>query len=157
MNESSGPSFSEFNRQTVVGLIGIGVIGALLIYGLSMLLSSFIIGPALCRSASESVCSQSTTYSYHIAAIITGIIAVVGLVKLFVYRPLFVALALLIGSWPLYDTFLPSLSWPWALASLLFINIIGYVTFSWLLRSYTFLLSLVFTVVVTIALFVVSR
>lgn len=157
MSESSSQSFSDFNRQTAIGIIGIGITTALLTYGLAMLLNNFVISPALCRSTSEAICSQSSAYSYHIAAVIAAIIAVVGLVKLFVFRPLFVVLALLIGSWPLYNSFLPNLSWPWAIGCLIFVNVFGYLAFSWMLRSYTFIISLISTLLITIALFIVSR
>jgi hypothetical protein len=155
--EDNSTQYSDFTTRTAGGIVALSIISGLLNFGLAKLLDQFIFHPALCKSAGIVLCNASLQYAYHIAAIFVGIIGVVWLVRLFVYRPLLVVIALLVGTWPLFDTFFPILSWSWAIASLILMYMIGYLCFTWILRAYNLIIALVLTLLTTILLFVVSR
>ena len=156
MNKESSENYSDFTTSTIGGIVGLGIVSGLLTFGLAKLLEKFIIGPALCKSASLNMCNDSLVYAYHIAAIFAGVIAVVWLVRLLVYRPLLAVIALIIGTWPLYGSFFPSLSWSWAVISLIILNTLGYLAFTWILRSYNIVVAIILTLTTTILLFILS-
>lgn len=155
--ENNSTQYSDFTARTAGGIVALSIISGLLTFGLAKLLDQFIFHPALCKSASITVCNESLNYAYHLAAIFVGIIGVVWLVRLFVYRPLLVVIALIIGTWPLFDSFFPVLSWPWAIVALILVYLLGYFAFTWILRAYNLIIALVLTLITTISLFVISR
>jgi hypothetical protein len=156
MDKESSENYSDFTVSTIGGIVGLGIVNGLVTFGLANLLDKFIIGPALCKSASVNICNDSLVYAYHVAAVFAGILAVVWLVRLFVYRPLLAVIALIIGTWPLYGSFFPHLSWSWAIVSLIILNILGYLAFIWILRSYNIVVAVILTIVTTILLFILS-
>lgn len=143
------PSFADFNRRTLLGILFTGLVTAVITVLAAFLLNDFIISPALCRGAGETACSASSSVSFHISSIIAAIVAVALLVNLSVYRPLLVVLAVVIGSWGIYNAPLPFIhvAWFWQLGILLLINSVALLAFSWILRIYNLTLALIATVV----------
>jgi hypothetical protein len=83
MDKESSENYSDFTVSTIGGIVGLGIVNGLVTFGLANLLDKFIIGPALCKSASVNICNDSLVYAYHVAAVFAGILAVVWLVRLF--------------------------------------------------------------------------
>ena len=152
--ESPSP-FADLPARSVVGILATGLATAIVTFILSHILDNYIIGPALCRSASDVACVSSDVTSLHIAAVISSLLGVVMLVNSSVYRPLLVALAVLISSWNFYITLLP-FAWYWMLCLLIVFNILGYLAFSWILRIYNLIIALVLSSLLVIGLLFVS-
>lgn len=158
-NELTGPitPFAEFNRRTFFGIILTGIATAAITLLLAKGLNHFIISPALCRGATQTVCQNSTSVSFHIAALVAAIIGVALLVNLSVYRPLLVVIAVTAGSWALYNAPLPLiiLPWFWQLGIIFAVNTLALLTFSWILRAYNIIIPLILTVLLVAAMIAV--
>jgi hypothetical protein len=146
--------FAEFNRRTFLGILLIALISALITIVVARLLDQFVIAPALCGSAGNVACSNSTSVSYHIASLIAAVVAVAMFVNLSVYRPLLVVIAAMIGSWGMYNLPFPLINNPWYVqAGVIFaVNAIAFLTFAWMLRAYNLVAGIVLTVLITAAM-----
>lgn len=148
--------FADLSLRSLLGVVATGAATGALIFIFGNLLDSYIIGPALCRGASSSACINSEIISFHIASIISALVGVVMLINSAVFRPLLVALAVVISTWQIHSVAL-SLSWYWLLVLSLVVNILMYVTFTWLLRIYNLALALGLTVGLVAILLLVSH
>ncbi len=146
--------FADFNRRTFLGIVLIGALSALITVVVGGLLNQFVVAPALCGSAAEAVCNNSTSVSYHISSLIAAVAAVPLLVNLSVYRPLLVVIAMMIGSWGLYNLPFPLINspWYWKIGLIFFANGLALLVFSWLLRSYNFVFAIVLSLLVCAAM-----
>lgn len=148
---SPSSHFAEFNRRTFFGILLIGCISALITVIASRLLDQFVIAPALCGSAGEALCNNSTSVSFHIASLIAAVVAVAMFVNLSVYRPLLVVIAMMIGSWGIYNLPFPFIGASWYIqAGIIFaVNTLAFLTFAWILRSYNLMTGILLTILVT--------
>lgn len=148
--------FAEFNRRTFFGILFIGLISALITVLAARLLDQFVITPALCGSTNESVCSNSTSISFHVGSLIAAVVSVAMFVNLSVYRPLLVVLAAIIGSWGMYNLSFFLIDTPWYLqAGIIFaVNSVAFLTFAWMLRAYNLAVGVILTILITAAMIV---
>lgn len=153
--EVSSP-FADLPARSIVGIVAAGIAASIVTLIVGYLLNSYIIGPALCRGASNGACVNSGIISLHISTIIGSLAALILLINSGIYRPLLVIISATIGTWYIHTLLLP-LSWYWTLLVLIAVNIAAYLTFSWLLRVYNLLIALGLTIVVTAALLLVSN
>lgn len=154
--ESSQPRFAEFNRRSFFGIIFVGIVSAALTVIIGRLLDTFVLSPLFCGSGGNHIiCSNSGVIALHIGAVLSAIGAVVALVRLAVYRPLLIALAVTIGLWKLSLLSL-ALPWAWALLSLAVANTLSYLAFSWIVRVYNLIVALVLTLIVVAGMLVIA-
>ncbi len=146
--------FADFNRRTFTGIILIAGISALITVIVGNLLNQYVVAPGLCGSAGVATCNNSLSVSFHISSLIAGIASVAMLVNLSVYRPLLVVIALMIGSWGMYNLPFPLVNspWYWQLAAVFFVNALALLAFAWILRAYNTALGFVLTLLITAAM-----
>lgn len=149
-------NFADLNRRTIFGILLTGLVMAVLTVVIAKVLNHFIISPALCRGASEAVCANGASISFHVSSIVAAIVAVAMLVNVAVYRPLLVVLAVIISSWGLFNAPLPfvALPWYWQIVVLVLLNGLALLAFSWILRTYNLIVALVLTVLVSAAMII---
>lgn len=149
---------ADFNRRTFFGIILIAGIATLITVIVGNLLNQFVVAPALCGSAGAAVCSNSTSVSFHIASLVAAVASVALLVNLSVYRPLLVVIALMVGTWAMYNLPFPliQLVWFWQLGVIFLVNALSLLTFTWILRVYNLAPSIVLTLIVSVAMIVAT-
>lgn len=137
------------SRELVATLVGGAVIG-IVVMALYLLLNHFVFMAVLCRPQAPADCSQAPTYAMIVAQVI-GVIAGIGmLVRLRVYRPLLVVLATLASLWTL-QALIASLAWYLAIPAAAVLFGLSYGLFAWIARIRSFILALVLTVVLVVA------
>lgn len=132
-----------------VALLGIGL--GIVSWTVATLLGRFVIAPLNCIGAAPGVvCSGAEILAGNIALVLAAIAGVLGLVRLGVYRPMLVAIAVGICLWNL-GGLISGLAWYEALAWTGLMYMVGYVAFSWLVRPRNFVLVLIMLLVVIFA------
>lgn len=132
-----------------VALLGIGL--GIVTWTVSTLLGRFVVGPLMCvGEAPGVVCGGAETLAGNIALVLAAIAGVLGLVRLGIYRPMLVAIAVAVCLWNL-SSLLSGLVWYEAIAWTSLLYMVGYVAFSWLVRPRNFVLVLIALLVVIFA------
>lgn len=141
--------FAHFTRRTFLGVLLTAIVTGIVTLILTLAIEKVVLQPALC-SGDAAMCSQSGVIAFHIASVISAIIAVVMLVQASVFRPLLIVLAVTISLWNIYSAFLYDAPWVLQLLILVLLNILAYFAFSWILRMYNFTIALIASIVLIV-------
>lgn len=130
-------------RIALLGL-GIGVVAWALTAGLN----TFAVRPISCDNQTlKTICDDSEAFSGNIALILTGIAGILGLVRMGVYRPMLIAIAVGACLWGL-GGWLASVVWYEAMGWTALIYMIAYTAFAWLVRPRNLIIVLISLIVV---------
>lgn len=128
--------------------LGVGLVGWLLM----IVFRNFIIEPVLCRSADTFViCNNGGTVAWVAAHVIVGVASLAALVRMNVYRPLLVVIAVFAALWGI-GAWLAPMAWYWGLLWEGVLFAVAYALFAWLASLERFLFSIIATVVVVVAI-----
>lgn len=131
-----------------VAILGLGLgIGTWL---LGFLFNRFLIEPVICANQSGGICANTEDVAGNIALILVAIGGVLGLVRLGIYRPMLVAIAVAICLWGL-GGWLSGLVWYEALGWTALIYMAAYAAFTWLVRPRNFFIVIVMLLIVIVA------
>ncbi len=139
----------EMSQHQVVQVVLLGVglgIGA---WVLSELIRRVILVPLFCGDPGSSVCVNASDVAGNVSSIIIIVAGLMGLVRLSVYRPLLIALAVFVSLWGL-GAWTAALPWYESLAWFVLLYALCYVVFAWLVRPQSFVQSIVLTLVAVI-------
>lgn len=115
-------------------IIFIGATLGLVYWCLTASIEKYVISPMFCRSVSDATaCLNSTAISGDIATIIVAAIGIVITLRLYMARPLIIALASGAALWGLAQWTI-GLTWSEAIAWSIFLYGVVYTLFSWLAR-----------------------
>ncbi|MCA9334867.1 hypothetical protein KC953_01865 [Candidatus Saccharibacteria bacterium] len=119
-----------------VALLGamIGLIG----FALTLFMKDVIFQPIICEETVSGGCVSARDTAVMIGMIFMALVGLLGLVRLSVYRPLLIVIAVVVSFWSVGSLTL-QLSWYEALAWWVLLYAFGYVFFSWLVRPRAFL------------------
>ena len=148
--------FARFSRRTFLGILLTSVVAGIITLLLTLSINKVVLQPALCTASEVATCTQSLQVSFHIASVISAIVAVVMLVQASIYRPLLVAAAVTISFWNIYSEYLALAPWPLQLLTLVLLNVLGYFAFAWLLRTYNLVAALVSTLALIVVVLLVT-
>lgn len=151
----SAQSLIDLRWQSLVqvGLFGAGL--GLLSWLLTILVKQIIFVPLFCGDPTNAACVGATGSAGVLALIVAGIVGLLGLVRLGVYRPLLVALAAAVSLWGV-ALWTGEMEWYEAAAWSVLLYALVYVVYTWLVRPRTFGLALALVVIVAILSRVVS-
>lgn len=121
-------------RVALLGLC-IGAAG----WGLAQGLSQFIIGPIFCPNK---VCASTDVISGNIVLVVTAVAAMLGMVRLGVYRPMLIALAVVATLWGI-GGWLSNIVWYEALGWSALMFMAAYTAYTWLVRPRNFIIVIV--------------
>lgn len=137
-------------KMLIVFALGAGV--GLVIWGLSMLLDTYVLKAVLCQGSQSTKCvTGSLRYAEAAAAIIGAGTGLYFLVRFDVFRPLLVALAAIISLWGIVETTSPL---PWfetGLATIL-LYAFAYALFAWIARIRLFSTTILIFIVLVVAI-----
>ena len=139
------PTLSERTLLIRAGAIGAGA--GILTWLLSLLIRTLFIEPVFCRSTDNfGVCAQGGDIAWVSALVVVSVVAVLALVRVGIYRPLMVVLAVLIAFFGLAPWLAP-LEWYWALLWHVVLFGVAYALFAWLATIEKFVVTLIVTLV----------
>lgn len=127
----------EMPQHQVMQVVLLGIALGAVAWVLGVLVEHIIVRPLFCGDPSNAICTNSVDISNNIAAIIVAFAGLMGLVRLSVYRPLLIALAVLVSLWGM-GSWVSGLQWFEAIAWFVVLYTLGYVTFAWLVRPRSF-------------------
>lgn len=151
-NSSTSNSVQTLIELRWQALVQVGLLGAglgLLSWLLTILVRQVIFVPLFCGDPTNAACVGATGSAGVLALIITGIVGLLGLVRLGVYRPLLVALAAAVSLWGV-AVWIGAMQWYEAAAWSALLYALIYMAFTWLVRPRAFGLALTLVVLVTI-------
>lgn len=133
----------------------VGIIVGVLFWALVLFLNQSVISPAICSIKTTATCSGVDSVSSGIASVIGGLVGLFGLVRLGIFRPLYIvsASAVLLwgmGAWTKGFLWYESLFWQ------VFLYAVTYLAFSWLARLRIFGIVLIISAFVIIAARIVA-
>lgn len=147
-----------FNRSWVAWLrtIAFGVVVGVVFWLLTLLLDRYVIEPLACRQvANAGVCLTSDALSGNIAALLAGALAILGMVRWGVVRPIVISVATVALLWDL-ASWTSGLFWAEALGWTALLYGLSYALFSWINRTTSLwlatLLATLIVVVIRVAL-----
>lgn len=146
------PKFAEMTIRTVVQILVLGVVLGLIAWVVSAVVANYVISPLFCKAdgGNFSVCAQGGLLASNIASLVVGGLAVVALLRLGVFRPLLISIAVIITLWGI-GTWMGALPWYESLAWTALLYAVAYLVFSWLARIRVFWIALIATVIVIVA------
>lgn len=146
------PKFAEMTGRMIVHVALLGMFLGLIAWGVTALVSNYVIDPLFCKAdgGNFSVCSQGGLLASNLASLLVGVLGVVALLRLGVFRPLLISLAAVITLWGL-GPWMGALPWYEALIWSVILYTIAYVAFSWLARVRVFWIALLATVILVVA------
>lgn len=131
------------NQLIQVAILGAGV--GLIGWLLSLFIGQFILTPVMCGG--NSLNCGATSAAGAIAMILAGLVGLLGLVRLSVYRPLLIVIAAVISLWGM-SVWVEGLAWFEALSWSVLLTGLIYATFAWLVRPRPFVPVVVTLVIV---------
>ena len=148
MLERCGTLIGRLLKKDVIRAALYGAFVGAMLTVLYILLSR-VSSTVLCRGDS-SLCESAPQYAVAISMVLVSIGGLILLSLARIYRPLFVVIASSVALWGL-QTYLSLLPWYWALVGMTVICAVAYALFTWLARLRSFILCLVASVVVIVA------
>lgn len=120
----------------------VGAVLGVIYWGLAAMIESYIINPIFCRSVSNATtCFNSTSISGDIATILVATIGIAIILRLYMARPLIIAVAVGVSLWGL-SQWTSGLSWGESIAWSVLLYSLAYSLFSWIARYKQFTLVL---------------
>lgn len=138
------------NMAQVVQVALIGAVVGVFSWVFAEVLGMYILKPASC-AADAFVCAASSQPAVILASILAACLGLFGLVKLQIFRPLFVVIASTLGLWGAVGQ-LTALPWIGSLAATVFLYTVAYLAFMWIARIRAFWLVLVLSILLVVGL-----
>jgi len=139
------------SARDLFGALLAGLVTGVVTMGAALLMNRYVFGAVLCRGSGGGDCTQAPLYAVIIAVVIGSILGTALLARMRIFRPMFVVLATAVALWGVHF-WLFSATWYWTLAAAAILYALAYGAFTWIARIRSFLLSLVLTVALVIAI-----
>lgn len=130
-----------------VVLLGIGLGFAAWI--LKLLIKQVVMVPLFCGDPGSAACVSAPDTAANVTGVIIAVIGLMGLVRLSVYRPLLIVLAVLVSLWGI-GGWTMKLEWYEQLAWFVLLYALCYVVFAWLVRPRSFVPTIMLVIVAII-------
>lgn len=144
------PAIIDQDGRTMAKVALVGAVLGLFAWALAYALEHYVLRGMLCGDATAPSCENIFAYSGNIAAVIMGVVGVVALVRIRVFRPLLIALGVVASLWGMAAwlsqlPYFEQAAWSMALYALL------YSLYAWLARIRNAVVALVIFFIVVIA------
>jgi hypothetical protein len=153
MDESQAeqPSYAvAMTNRGLLSVLALGGIVGLFVWGAGLVLNRYLFDVVFCQNGIGNQCAYATSYAEGAAIVIGSILALFGLIRLNVYRPLLVVLASAISLWGI-AVMAWGMAWYWGALIAAVMYLLAYGLFAWVARIRMFLIALVATVVLVAA------
>lgn len=149
VQDETQPQFMLMANRDLAMVILLGAVVGLITWGLSWLLGTYVFNAVLC-GGDAARCASAPMYGEITASVVVAIGALVGLVRLRVFRPMLVVIAATISLWGLIGM-LSSLAWYWVMLASVVLYAFAYGLFVWTVRIRLFWAALVVCLLLIIA------
>lgn len=146
---TESPLFIGMSVQRLLSVVVVGLVTGLAIWGLTLLLDTYIYKALLCANETAHQCISSTRYATVTATILGAAAGLFGLVRLQVFRPLLVVAAAIVALWGLLAVVSP-MKWYLALPAVMLLYGVAFAIFAWLARIRHFLVSLIAIIILIV-------
>ncbi len=143
-------SFVTMNGRKLLLIIATGAVAGLALWGLSVILDTYIYKTILCRADAAVQCASSTQYATITAAILAAAVGLFGLVRLHVYRPLLIVIATFVSLWGLVGM-VSSMAWYIAGLAIILLYGLSFGVFSWIARIRHFVIAIIVVIILVVA------
>lgn len=147
--EEARPQFMPMLNSDLAKVILLGAIVGIAVWGLSGLFASYVFEPILCQGEATR-CAVGPQYGMITATVLSAIVALLGLVRFRIFRPMLVVLAATLSLWGLTELTQP-LAWYWAALASTTLYALAYGVFVWAVRVRAFWLALVLVIALIMA------
>lgn len=134
--------FTPIDANKMVAVLMLGAVVGLVVWGLSIVLDTYVLSAILCKGNTTLTCAGAAQYAETAATIIGAGVGLFFLVKLQVFRPLLVVLAATISLWGIVSL-AGLLPWYGIGLSTVLLYAFAYGAFAWVARLRSFWLVLV--------------
>lgn len=148
--EEAPTKFTTMNKRELGKVLLLGAVAGLAIWGISVLADKYIFQALLCQNDALR-CDMTSQYSMIGAMVVVGVLALLGLIRLAVFRPLLVVLAVMVSLWSLTEV-LWTTEWYYAALGSVLLYALAYATFSWIARILNFWIALIICVILVVAI-----
>jgi hypothetical protein len=138
------------SNRDLLSILVLGGIAGLLIWGLGLVLDRYVFDVFLCQNGVGGQCSHAMDYAAGVAVVIGSILALAGLIRLRVYRPLLAVLATAISLWGVVQLTW-GMKWYWGILVAIIMYLLAYGLYTWAARLRLFWIALAVTAVLVIA------
>ena len=154
MSDESQPEIVE---QTIPmsyrDLLSVGILGAavgLVTWVVGYLLNRYVFDAFFCQNAESSQCAYADDYAAAVALVLGSVAALVGLIRLRVYRPLLIVLASAFSLWGLLQISW-GMAWYAGLIVAVLLSLLAYGLYAWVARIRVFWIAILATVLLVVA------
>lgn len=137
-------------RSDVVGIFLLGAAAGFLVWALGIVLDRYVFDVYFCQGDVSSQCRSAKNYAAAMAGAVAAIGALLGLIRLRVYRPLLVVIAAVISTWGVVQLSW-GLDWFIGLPVVCVFYALAYGVFSWLARIREFWITLLAMTLLVVA------
>ncbi len=147
--EEAHTSFAITSVRQIVQITGVGLLVGLVTWGVTWLLSNYVLRGLVCGNVTTMQCSSAVQYGEMTASILAAGLGLLLLIRMQVFRPLLVVLAATVSLWGIISMAPAS---PWYMVGIMcaVLYMLAYVLYAWVVR-----IRLFWPVVVIILVFVV--
>lgn len=138
----------ELHPNQLIQIAVLGAIVGVVTWLLSLFIGQLVLTPAMCSDNGGAGCAAVGVGSA-IATVLGGLVGLMGLVRLSVYRPLLIVLAALVSLWGL-GSWVNGLAWFEAMSWSVLLYGFAYTAFAWLVRPRPFVPVVVIVLVVVL-------
>jgi hypothetical protein len=142
--------FTPMDASRLIGVLLLGAVVGLLVWGLSLTIDRYILTPTLCQAGQIAQCVNTTVYAEDIAAVIGAAVGLFFLVRLQVYRPLLVVIAVATSLWGILGQ-VALLPWYGVGLAVVALYAFAYGLFAWVARFRSFWMVVILYVVLVAA------
>ena len=128
-----------------------GALAGLVTWGLATVFDMYIYKAILCNNDAAIQCASSYQYASTTATIIGLTVGLFGLVRLHVFRPLLIIIAVLVSLWGLLESLTAA---PWYVTALATAGLYGvaFGAYAWFVRVRRFYIALIVVLVIVVAI-----
>lgn len=145
----------EMPQQHLAQIAMLGLALGAAAWLLALLVKQVVLEPLFCGDPTNGACISATDTAANVSAIIVAFIGLLGLVRLSVYRPLLIVLAVLVSLWGI-GSWTSGMEWYESLAWFIVLYTLCYLAFSWLVRPRSFVPTIILVVVGVVLVRLVS-
>ena len=147
---------SRYSLRSWAKVVGFGALTGVVFWLIAALISSLVVEPLSCRQLVDAAaCVNATPTAGRVATILVAALAIAGMVRLGVFRPIIIAVATACLLWPL-SSYTLGLSWFESLLWSVLLYALLYALFGWIARAsssiFAIVASFVIVIIVSIAL-----
>ncbi|HEU4715827.1 MAG TPA: hypothetical protein VFS14_03280 [Candidatus Saccharimonadales bacterium] len=142
--------FTPMDASRLVGVLLLGAVIGLLVWGLSLTIDRYVLTPTLCQAGQIAQCGNTAVYAEDIAAVIGAAVGLFFLVRLQVYRPLLVVIAVVVSLWGILGQ-VALLPWYGIGLAAIALYAFAYGLFAWVARFRSFWMVVILYVVLVAA------